>query len=252
MTDCVLDDKIVNRHRKLEVFYMMHYDEKKTIKMTEEDPSLIFELIKGSYFEIVDKILTRKKVSINTCDVAGNDVLVRLLKARQYELVLKYMKKKEWDVNHQNNDGNTFAHILVSIHYSFVVDILKELKKNKSFSPNIKNHQGQTILDKAINENYIYTTVKVLEDKRFNNINLTSFKRLYNTYIKSAYYGKYSKLNNLEIIVDNLVKKEGLLPSVRELLDLIVSNMELIKKEILTNKTTNLEMLINSLTVSVG
>ncbi len=249
MTECLLSDKIVNRHNKLEEFYMMLYDEKKIIKMTEEDPTFIFELIKNSYFSLVDKILTRKKVSVNTVDVACNDIVTRLLKAKQYDLVLKYMKKKDWNVNHQNSDGNTFSHILVTMHYTEVVDIMKALKKNKDFSPNIKNHKGQTILDKSINENYIYTVVKVLEDKRFNSIDLISFKKLYNTYIKSAYYGKYSKLNNLEIIVDNLVKKEGLLPSIRELLDLIISNMELIKKEILTNKTTNLEMLINSFAV---
>ena len=37
-------------------------------------------------------------------------------------------------------------------------------KKNKDFLPNIKNNKGETILDKSINDNYIYTTVKILED----------------------------------------------------------------------------------------
>ena len=49
------------------------------------------------------------------------------------------MKKKEWDVNHQNLDGNTFAHYLVSINYVAVLDIIKQLRKNKNFLPNIKN-----------------------------------------------------------------------------------------------------------------
>jgi len=168
LTRCILSDKINTRHEKLEVFEMMLYDEKKIMKMTEEDPSLIFELIKKGYFETVDKILMRRKVSINTVDNAGNDVMIRLLKAKQYSLVSKYMKKKDWDVNHQNNDGNTFAHILATINYVNVNTIIKELKKNKNFSPNIKNKQGQTVLDKSINENYIYTTVKILEDSRFN------------------------------------------------------------------------------------
>ena len=233
LTRCILSDKINTRHEKLEVFEMMLYDEKKIMKMTEEDPSLIFELIKKGYFETVDKILTRRKVSINTVDNAGNDIMIRLLKAKQYNLVSKYMKKKDWDVNHQNNDGNTFAHILATINYVNVNTIIKELKKNKNFSPNIKNKQGPTVLDKSINGNYIYTTVKILEDSRFNNIDLVSFKNLYNTYIKSSYYGKYSKLNNLEIIVENLSKKDGLLPSINQLVNLILENMELIKKEIL-------------------
>lgn len=241
-----VSDRINTRHTRLEVFEMMLYDEKKITKMVEADSSLIFELIKDGYFELVDKILSKKKVSINTVDVAGNDVLVRLLKVKQYDLVLKYMRRKEWNVNHQNHDGNTFAHILVTVNYVNVIKIIKELKKNKDFSPNIKNDKGQTILDKSINENYIYTTIKILEDNRFNNIDISSFKKLYNTYINSTYYGKYSKLNNLEIIIDNLEKKKGLVPSIQKLIDLINENMELIKNEILDNKTTNLEVMINS------
>lgn len=245
LTRNFLSGRINNRHEELEVFEMMLYDEKKIVKMTEENPALIFELVKKGYYETIDKILSRKKVSINTTDSAGNDIIVRLLKVKQYDLVLKYMKKKEWDVNHQNKDGNTFAHILVATNYVNIMGIIKELKKNKNFSPNMKNNKGETILDKSINENYLYTTIKVLEDKRFNNIDLTSFKKLYDTYIKSAYYGKYSKLNNLEIIIDNLEKKEGLLPSIKELLKLMKENMELIKKEILESKTTNIEVMIN-------
>jgi len=247
LTNDISSVKIENRKEKLEVFEMMLYNDKKIIKLIVEDPTLIFELIKKEYFDLVDKILERKKISINTVDSAGNDVIVRLLKAKQYDLVLKYMKKKEWDVNHQNKDGNTFAHFLVTIHYVNIMDIMKELKKNKKFLPNIKNKNGSTILDKSINENYIYTTIKVLEDKRFNNIDMLSFKRLYNTYIKSDYYGKYSKLNNLEIIFNNLLKKEGLLPSIKKLITLVNENKDLIKKEMMQSKTTNLEVIIQSL-----
>ena len=67
------------------------------------------------------------------------------------------------------------------------------------------------------NDNYIYTTVKILEDSRFNNIDVVSFKRLYDTYIKSNKYGKYSKLTNLEIIVNNLTDKK-LLPRMEQLI----------------------------------
>ena len=178
----------------------MFFDEAKAVKACEEDPSLIFELIKEEHFELVDKILSKKKVSVNVVDRAGNDVVTRLLKARQYDLVLKYMKKKEWDVNHQNLDGNTFAHYLVSINYVAVLDIIKQLRKNKNFLPNIKNKKGESILDKSINDNYIYTTLKVLEDDRFNSIDVLSFTRIIDTYIKSSAYGKYSKINNLEVI----------------------------------------------------
>lgn len=222
----------------------MFYDEIKAMKACEEDPSLIFELIKEEHFDLVDKLLSKKLVSINEVDNAGNDVLTRLLKAKKYDLVLKYMKNKDWDVNHQNYDGNTFGHYLASINYVKVLDIIKQLKKNKDFSPNIKNKNGETLLDKSINENYIYTTLKILEDKRFNNIDIVSFKKIFDTYITSPSYGKYSKFDNLKSIVNSLEKKDSLLPNVQELVDEISNNMDTIKNEIMKNKFQKLEYMI--------
>lgn len=212
----------------------MFYNETKTIELVEEDPSLTFELIKEGNFTLIDKLLKKKIIDINLCDEAGNNILVRLLKAGCYDIVLQHMGNKDWDINHQNLDGNTFAHILVSIHYVNVVDIISKLKKNKKFLPNIKNNRGETILDKSINENYIYTTVKILEDSRFNNIDVVSFKHLYDTYIKSNKYGKYSKVTNLEIIIDNLAGKK-LLPRMQQLIEFIKNNFEIIKQEVLNN-----------------
>lgn len=223
----------------------MFFDEAKAVKTCEEDPSLIFELIKEEHFELVDKILSKKKVSVNVVDCAGNDVVTRLLKARQYDLVLKYMKKKEWDVNHQNLDGNTFAHYLVSINYVAVLDIIKQLRKNKNFLPNIKNKKGESILDKSINDNYIYTTLKVLEDDRFNSIDVLSFTRIIDTYIKSSAYGKYSKINNLEVILDSLDQKDGLLPVMEQMIRNIRDNLDIIKIEIMKNRSRHLESVID-------
>ena len=223
----------------------MFFDEAKAVKACEEDPSLIFELIKEEHFELVDKILSKKKVSVNVVDRAGNDVVTRLLKARQYDLVLKYMKKKEWDVNHQNLDGNTFAHYLVSINYVAVLDIIKQLRKNKNFLPNIKNKKGESILDKSINDNYIYTTLKVLEDDRFNSIDVLSFTRIIDTYIKSSAYGKYSKINNLEVILDSLDQKDGLLPVMEQMIRNIRDNLDIIKIEIMKNRSRHLESVID-------
>lgn len=213
----------------------MFYSETKTIELVEEEPSLIFDLIKEGHLDLVDKILKKKIVDINLCDNAGNSILVRLLKHGAYDLVLEHMGNKEWDVNHQNNDGNTFAHYLVSINYVNVLEIIQKLKKNKDFLPNIKNNKGETILDKSINDSYIYTTVKVLEDSRFNNIDIISFKNLYDTYVKSDKYGKYAKLTNLEMIIGNLDEKK-LLPRMQQLLLFIKSNLELIKQEVLKYK----------------
>ena len=172
----------------------MFYDEQQAISSCIEEPSLVFELIKEGYFDIVDRLLSKHKIDINVCDQNGNDILVRLLMKGKYSLVLKHMKNKDWDVNHQNKDGNTFAHILVLINYVYVMDIIKKLIKNKDFMPNIKNNNGETILDRSINNNYIYTSIKILEDKRFNNIDIASFKKLYDTYIKTNKYGTYTEV----------------------------------------------------------
>lgn len=223
----------------------MFYDEERAIMACEEDPSLVFNLIKEGYFETVDKLLSKHKIDINVCDESGNDILVRLLKKGQYDLVLKHMKNKDWDINHQNNDGNTFAHILVLVNYINVIEIIKQLKKNKNFLPNIKNNKGETILDRSINGNYIYTTVKILEDRRFNSIDIASFKRIYDTYIKTNKYGKYTKMTNLEIIMDSLDGKE-LVPRMERLVDYFNEDYNFIKDEIINdNKTNKMDTIIN-------
>ena len=189
--------------------------------------------------------VSKNKVDINICDEFGNNVLVRLLKKGQFGLVLKHMKNKKWDVNHQNQDGDTFAHILVLYNYVNVLQIINQLKKNKNFIPNIKNNKGETILDKSINDNYIYTTIKILEDRRFNNIDVVSFKNLYDTYIKTNHYGKYTRLTNLQLILDNLEEKR-LLPTMEKLIKALKANFDVIKEEVINNKTKELDTIINN------
>lgn len=219
----------------------MFYDEKQAIEKCEEEPSQIFNLIDEGHLELVEKILRKKSTNINNTNDKEEDILSYLLKKGHYSLVLKFMNKKDWDVNHQNIDGNTFAHILVTKKYLEVIDIIKNLLKNKNFIPNIRNKNGETILDISINNGYIYTTLKILEDNRFNNIDLISFKNLYETYIKSNNYGVYSKMNNLEVIVDNLKDKE-LLPKVNKIINSIANNIEEIKKLV---KEDNIKILDN-------
>lgn len=72
-----------------------------------------------------------------------------------------------------------------------------------------------------------------------------TFKKLCNACVKNSYYGKYSRLNNLEVIVDNLVKKE-LEPTMKKLIDVIVENMDIIKVDILRDRSAVLENIINS------
>ena len=222
----------------------MFYDETVAIEKCEEEPSLIFQLLKEDCVSTIDKILSKKNFDLNVVDEQGNSILMRLLRKGCYKVVLKHMKNSKWDINHQNNDGDTFAHILVSINYVNVMEIIKQLKSNKSFLPNSKNNDGETILDKSVNDNYIYTTVKILEDKRFNNIDLFSFSRLYKTYIKTSKYGKYTKLNNLEVIIESLGAKL-LMPKMSLLVNNLKANFATIKEEVINDKMDFLDYIIN-------
>lgn len=224
----------------------MFYDEKQALKACEEDASLIFELIKEGYYHLVDELISKNKVDINTVDAAGNDVLYRLLKAKQYDLVLKFIRKRSWNPNHQNLDGNTIGHLLVRDTSVSALKILEHLTRSKRYLLNIKNNNGETVLDRAVHNQSAFQALKILEEKRFNNIDVLSFKNLYQLCIKNNYYGKYSKLTNLENIVESLEKKEELVPSMSNLLNKIVENMEAIKEDIMKNKFSLMDQMINN------
>ena len=223
----------------------MSYSEQQAFDACADEPSTIFTFIKTGEFEVVEKLLDNNVVSVNTTDGVGNDVLTRLLKSKQYDLVIKFMKKRNWDVNHQNVEGNTFGHILALDNSIGALKVVEQLKKKTNFTPNIKNIKGETILDSAINNNYLYTTFKILEDKRCDDIDLLTFKKLYDMCVKNTYYGKYSKLNNLEVIVENLEKKD-LEPNMKKVIEDISDNMDTIKVEILKNRSSIVERIINS------
>ncbi|MBQ6547276.1 MAG: ankyrin repeat domain-containing protein [Bacilli bacterium] len=219
----------------------MFYDEIQAIEKCEEEPSQIFNLIDEGHLETLEKILRKKWASVNITNSHDDDILSYLLEKGHYETVLKLMKKQDWNVNHQNKDGNTFAHILVSKKYLEVIDITKELYKNKRFIPNIRNKNGETILDISLYKDNIYTAVKILKDKRFNNIDLMSFKNLYEKYVKNDKYGTYSKINNLQVIIDNL-KDRQLLPKLNKVIDTLSNDLNDIKKSL---KQGNIETLDN-------
>lgn len=227
----------------------MTTDYQQLLDACKEDLTLIFTLIKQGNYDEVEQLIIDGMVNVNLCDSVGNDVVTRLLKARQYDLVLLLMKKRNWDVNHKNAEGNTFAHILAKDNSITAVKIVEQLTKKKNYLPNIKNNKGETALDRAINNNYLCTAFKLLEDKRFNDIDIFSFKNLINVTIKNTYYGKYSKINNLEIIVENLEKKE-LDPCMMNLVEKINDNMEAIKNDIMNNKSTLLENIVNNCVVN--
>ena len=220
----------------------MFYSIMQAENLCDSDPSLIYSLIKENDMEALDKIISKDGYNFNIEDSDGNNILMYLLKQKHYDLVLKYIDKV--DINHQNKDGDTLAHILVGINYINVKEIIEYVLNNQKFIPNIKNKLGETILDKSINNGYLYTTIKILENKRFNSIDVYSFKNLYETYIKSNNYGKYSKLSNLEVILDNLETKR-LLPRMAKLVNLIQKNIDIIKNDFNNLKTENLDNIID-------
>ena len=132
-----------------------------------------------------------------------------------------------------------------------VAPIIKKLKRNEKLSYNLKNNQGKTILDVAIEKDNLSTAFKILEDKRFNNIDVMSFLSFYKTFIKSGEYGKYTKLSNLEVIVSNLEKKNELLPMMDKLVTMIKENFDRIKNELMKNKLTSMDHIIKEVLVEV-
>ena len=220
------------------------------VNACKEDPSLIFTYIKEEKYREVAELVAGNIVNINTVDNIGNNILMRLLKAKQYELVMILMKKKNWNVNHQNAEGNTFGHLLALDESPITVKVAEALIKKSKFSPNIKNNSNQTVLDIALNNNHLCMAFKILEDKRFTNINMFSFKNLFNVTVRNKLYGKYSKITNLEIIIDSLNKKD-LDTDLENLIDYIKNNMDSIKQSILNNRFSILDSIINEELVNI-
>ena len=215
------------------------------IDACKDEPSLVFRVIKKGEFEVIEKLVEEDKIDVNSVDSVGNDVVTCLLKARQYDLVVQLMKKRNWDVNHKNDEGNTFGHVLAHDNSLCAVKVVEQLNKKKNYVPNIENNKGETILDRALSGNYLCTALKMIEDKRFNNIDISSFKNLCNSIMKSREYGKYTKINTLEIILENFEKKE-LNPNVASLVEDISDHIDIIKKDILNNDSKLLDSLINN------
>ncbi len=212
---------------------------------TCEEPVSVFTLIKQNEFDKVEEMILNNELNVNEVDGVGNDVVTRLLKAKQYDLVIEVMKKRNWDVNHQNDEGNTFGHVLACDDSAMAVKVMECLTKKKNYIPNIKNHRGETAMDIAISNHFLCTAFKLLEDKRFNDISVFSFKDLFKLCFDTKLYGKYTKITNLEIIVDNLEKKE-LNTGMQNLVDHIQDNMDAIKRDFMNDKTVILETIINT------
>ena len=200
------------------------------IKAIEEDPSIIFELIKTDNDELLNHMLDESLIDVNLVSSNNDNLAIKLLKSAKYELVLKVIKNKNWNVNYQNDDKETFGHILAKINNVAVVPVFKELKKNKNFDINIRNKDDKTIFDISVESHNAYVSTKIIEDERFNDINIFEFLKFYETYIDTNEYGKYSKIN----MIDSILTMDGRYVNTRmqELLNHLKDNVKNIKKDI--------------------
>ena len=200
------------------------------IKAAEEDPSIIFELIKTDNDELLNHMLDESLIDVNLVSSNNDSLAIKLLKSAKYELVLKVIKNKNWNVNYQNDDKETFGHILAKINNVAVVPLFKELKKNKNFDINLRNKDDKTIFDISVESHNSYVSTKIIEDERFNNINIFEFLKFYETYIDTNEYGKYSKIN----MIESILTMDGRYVNTRmqELLNHLKDNVKTIKKDI--------------------
>ena len=83
---------------------------------------------------------------------------------------------------------------------------------------------------------------KILEDERFDSIEMKSFKNLFSMCINKN-YGKYSIINNLEVVIGSLENKR-LNASLNMIVFELKRNFGLIKKEILNNKVNTLREIV--------
>ena len=92
------------------------------------DDKDIFTLIKKKKFAEVLEIINEGKIDINIVDGVGNDIATRLLKMKEYDLVISLIKRRSWDANKQNDDGDTFGHILAQDNSMGAIKVMDELK----------------------------------------------------------------------------------------------------------------------------
>lgn len=210
-----------------------------------DDPTTIFKIINKGYFDIVEELIDEKKIDINICDTLHNSLSIRLLKAKQYDLVLKIIKRRNFNVNYQNDDGNTFSHFL-SIDNNFrTIKIIEQLLKKSNYNPNIKNKLGETAFDRSINNNCLINSLKFFEDKRFTSITHYSFIKLYYDCLKDSSFGKFSKKDNFNIIFTSL-KKKDLNKNLRNFVNKIESNIDIIKEELSNDKNNCLDLIVKN------
>ena len=121
----------------------MFYDIDKAIDACEEDPSLVFIAIKNNYRDVYEKVLENENFNFNLEDMDGNNVLMKLLRNKDYDLISKYISNNVININHQNNNGDTIMHLLVGHNYVDIKEIFEKIYKNSKYEHNYKKSNSK-------------------------------------------------------------------------------------------------------------
>ena len=133
----------------------MFYDIEKAIQACDENKVLVFTAIKNNYRDVYEKVLAKPEFDFNIVNEEGNNILMCLLKNKDYDLVAKYVDNIDLMINHQNNNGDTLMHLLVTMNYIDIKDIFEKILKRNDVFLNIKNNNNESIFDKSINNRYL-------------------------------------------------------------------------------------------------
>ena len=206
----------------------------------------ILEIICG-YTEEYEHSVNRDDNTFNTQSIKNNESISKNIndvknKTNIENGVEDYIGNID-DITNKNNLESNKKNITKNTDSTEKISNVENEITDKKFVES--NNNNESILDKSINNNYIYTVIKILSDNRFNSISLYSFKKLYEAYIKSNNYGTYSKLNNYVLIFDNL-KKKSLMPSMSKLLKILKSKEKTILSDLGESKLDSLDRIINN------
>ena len=197
-------------------------------------PTDIFYLIRTGKKKEINDLIDSNGFDVNQKDTIGNDVVSRLVLDGFYEEALKLVNKKSWNINNININGDSIIHILGLKNNLGSMKVFNEIIKKKKLDLNIVNNNNLRSIDITISNNNLYMTLNILKKSDLNNMDEDLLKKIFNKFIYNDSYGKYSKISNLETIIDSFNHKK-LSYKIRRIINKIRDNFNLIKENIMNN-----------------
>ncbi len=197
-------------------------------------PTDIFYLIRTGKKKEINDLIDSNGFDVNQKDTIGNDVVSRLVLDGFYEEALKLVNKKTWNINNININGDSIIHILGLKNNLGSMKVFNEIIKKKKLDLNIVNNNNLRSIDITISNNNLYMTLNILKKSDLNNMDEDLLKKIFNKFIYNDSYGKYSKISNLETIIDSFNHKK-LSYKIRRIINKIRDNFNLIKENIMNN-----------------